>query len=642
MLVFVKIAMKKKRPHKNEKRTVKTEGVHQPSKKRQVFLSYARENSDWMQAIYEHLDNLQDYEIDTWSDIEKISPGAVIDEEISDGIGQSNVALFLISKHFVQSKYIVDKESRWVENARKKGLKIMYVPIYDVGDDEAKHAVRQFLEKRHYDQQLSGIPLDTPLRPNYDKKRNKGDVIHVVSNIRRIIDENFSKLERHIDSKYTILEEVGVGESARVYRARRESVAHEFAIKVLKNSADIKWFRASFEDASSVSEINNIIPMFDHSFRKSLSYCVLKFIEGTTLSEYISNNRPISIEFVAKVIEKLGRALIHVRKEPAFKNVYLKIRPENVLIELQSREPYLSLAIRPNNQRGYAYLKTLQDRMRESEELNCEEALAYVIPEFAIPQEAEPDPQKFDQYLLGLMGYQMLTGRVPNRLDGIEGFPNDVENIADLDESKFKSLDCCVEERKQKFHLIMPVIERMLCVDANQRYENLSTAIDAVENPELYSLKLVKESFQRCISTDGKGEQFFMDFYRAFLKRSPSSKDAFLRHRFAVERRTQGVGSKWASQMSVLKHAILLLINFFENYSRGDTAEPNILTFYRKKHLTKKLSPSIEQYTDFRKALLDTVEQHDAEWIGIGSGKYWRELWTAVLTPGISYMFGKK
>lgn len=627
--------MAKKHPDTTVQKTPESSNAMNPATSRrrrrrdQVFISYARADTMWMDAIRQNLDILPDFQIESWVDKSNLGPGQQIDARIKEGIESSDVALLLISPAFVQSPYIQEKEIGWLKaRAAKGGLTIIYAPIAPrEGEDEAD--IVDYLKKSGLEEQLASIPLDTPLESDpgrLDNAQRESRAKQVVTGIRRVIDPRFSLLQQNLDKNYVIHGRIAEGDSAIIYRARRESFSHDFAIKVLREPKDMKWFQSALRKASSVTNVKNIIQVFDHRFRSSLSYCVLKYIEGETLSSYIQNNSPISVKFTIEVINKIGEALIQVRSEKAFYFVFFNIRPENILLENDTQEPFLSLAVRSENKRGVAHLDDLRGRQVQSDE-----EWAYLVPEFLHAQSEEPIPSVTDQYLLGLMAYQMLTARIPERIDREK-----VKSGADPD---FKNLES-IQKSRGGFDHIYPVIDKMYSIEPRERFSNLAEAMSAITQPELHSLELVKQSYRRCTGDEKKSEVFFTDFYTTFLGNSEQARRLFKAHEFSIDDVSQVTkNEKWQKQRSIVGHTVLLLITFFEHQLRGERGEPTILTYQRGTHRQPTLHPDKDAYMKFLEALLETIGKHDESWTKTETvGRYWKELWTAVLMPGIEYM----
>lgn len=593
----------------------------------QIFISYSRGDSAWMREIRDHIDRLPDFQIDSWVDKNRMDAGDTIDLAIQDGLNNSTIALLLISPAFVESEYIQNKEIQWIfEQQKTNNLRIIFVPIFDQNDDSvsSKSIVEQYLEKTELNKSLSALSFSNPLDTAYerqDKSSREGQVKEIVNGVRRFIDEKFSVLEQTLENDYRIIGKVVEGASAAIYRARKEDSQGDFAIKVLKDPRDYDWFQRSLKKASHIDNINNIIPILHHRFRSSMSYCVLKFIEGERLSSYIQNTSPVSAEFTSTVLTKIGSAISQVREERVFKNVFFNIRPENILIEFDTLEPYLSLAGRAENRRGTAHLESLKRKAAKT----TREAWAYVVPEYVQPQNHEPSLEIADQYLLGLMGYQMLSGHIPTRLDR--------EDLLAGNEAEFKQLPSISEERQ--FSHLIPIVTRMININPKMRYPSLSEALDALKEPKKHSLNVVEASFRRCVRDDITADIFFDHFYRRLMQNSSEIKNIFTQHGYGIDEDTgRGRGIKWERQRQILSHSILLCLKYFEDQIRNHQPEFSILSFARSKHANEKISASKQAYAHFLEALLDTAKEFDPEW----KESFHNLLWKAVFEPALDYM----
>jgi hypothetical protein len=216
------------------------------NERHQIFISYSRQDSAWMREIRDHVDRLPDFRIDSWVDKNRMGPGDRIDNAIQDGLDNSNIAILLISPTFVESKYIQTKEIPWILQRQKEGrLKVIYIPIFDVQDERknGKTAVEEYLATSQLDTSLSAITFGNALEATFerqDKRSRDGKVKEVVDGIRRVIDPYFNILEQTLADDYRIVGKVAEGASAVVYRARKEGIQGDLAVKVLKNTPRIK------------------------------------------------------------------------------------------------------------------------------------------------------------------------------------------------------------------------------------------------------------------------------------------------------------------------------------------------------------------------------------------------------------------
>ena len=116
-----------------------------------------------------------------------------------------------------------------------------------------------------------------------------------------------------LNERYEILEVVGSGGMATVYKAECKLLNRYVAVKVLKDSLrydlDLKEkFNREAQAAAKLSH-NNIVSIFDVGEIDGLNYIVMELIEGTTLKEYITENKPIHWKVARNIAIQIGMAL---------------------------------------------------------------------------------------------------------------------------------------------------------------------------------------------------------------------------------------------------------------------------------------------------------------------------------------------
>ena len=133
--------------------------------------------------------------------------------------------------------------------------------------------------------------------------------------------------------RYEILEEIGKGGMAQVYKARCQLLNRFVAIKVLKEEfKDDKEFVRRFNiEAQAAASISNphVVSIYDVGCEKGLYYIVMEYIEGVTLKEYIAEKGALpwrqAAEFAVQICDGL---------EEAHKNsvIHRDIKPQNIII----------------------------------------------------------------------------------------------------------------------------------------------------------------------------------------------------------------------------------------------------------------------------------------------------------------------
>ncbi|MCI7468829.1 MAG: Stk1 family PASTA domain-containing Ser/Thr kinase [Lachnospiraceae bacterium] len=199
-------------------------------------------------------------------------------------------------------------------------------------------------------------------------------------------------------NRYEILEKIGTGGMSDVYKALDHSLGREVAIKVLKaefsqDSTFVSKFRAEAQSAA-VLEHPNIVNIYDVGSEDGLYYIVMEYVEGITLKNYIATkgrlgyNEAISIAIqVAKGIEAAHNKGI----------VHQDIKPQNIIISKDGKVKVTDFGIA-----RAATSNTIHADMMGS--------VHYISPEQARNGFVT---YSSDIYSLGIVMYEMVTGRVP-------------------------------------------------------------------------------------------------------------------------------------------------------------------------------------------------------------------------------------
>ncbi|MCK6535356.1 MAG: protein kinase [Polyangiaceae bacterium] len=141
--------------------------------------------------------------------------------------------------------------------------------------------------------------------------------------------------------KYEVLEEIGHGGMATVYRARDRRLARDVAIKVIhKHLRENKEVALRFvSEARAVAKLKhpNIVEVYDVSEEDDAErYLVVELVPGTTLRKLISDRGHMPAEVAAALGIELGTALEHAHRQGV---IHRDVKPENVLVDLSDRTP---------------------------------------------------------------------------------------------------------------------------------------------------------------------------------------------------------------------------------------------------------------------------------------------------------------
>ena len=136
-----------------------------------------------------------------------------------------------------------------------------------------------------------------------------------------------------INERYELLEVVGNGGMAIVYKAQDRLLNRFVAVKILKESLKydseiVEKFSAEAKAAASLSH-NNIVSIFDVGTTDGLSYIVMEYIDGETLKEYINNNKPLKWQTACEITIQIASALGAAHENGI---IHRDIKPHNILI----------------------------------------------------------------------------------------------------------------------------------------------------------------------------------------------------------------------------------------------------------------------------------------------------------------------
>jgi len=200
---------------------------------------------------------------------------------------------------------------------------------------------------------------------------------------------------------YRIISQIGQGGMATVYKAYQPSMDRNVAIKVLPGQlAESKEFTQRFQQEAHIIarlEHAHILPVFDYGESDGISYFVMRYLEAGTLKNKMEAG-PLSLTEIDQIFTQLASALSYAHSHGV---IHRDLKPANALIDSQGN---LFLT-------DFGIAKLLADA---SPRLTQTDAImgtpAYISPEQA---QAQTVDQRSDIYSLGIILYEMVTGRVP-------------------------------------------------------------------------------------------------------------------------------------------------------------------------------------------------------------------------------------
>jgi eukaryotic-like serine/threonine-protein kinase len=264
--------------------------------------------------------------------------------------------------------------------------------------------------------------------------------------------------------KYELLERVGQGGMAVVYRGLDRSLKRVVAVKVLhKHLSEYQEARDRFErEAQAVAKLRheNILEIFDYSGAEAAeafgsSYIVTEFIDGRTLKQVITE-RPIGFpEIGAMIVLQIGRALAHAHSVGI---LHRDVKPENVMIRADGVVKLMDF--------GISHMVDLERLTVTGQLLGSP---AYMAPEHV---EGRRLDFRTDVFAAGIVLYQLTVGKLP-----FEG-KNPHEVLKRIAECKF------VDPRQANPRIgnrLGRIILRAMAAEPADRYASVSEMVTALE-----------------------------------------------------------------------------------------------------------------------------------------------------------------
>ena len=271
---------------------------------------------------------------------------------------------------------------------------------------------------------------------------------------------------RMLGNRYEILEQVGNGGMATVYKAKCHILNRFVAVKVLRDEFTtdeefVKRFNSEAQSAASLTH-PNIVSVYDVGSEGDLHYIVMELIKGKTLKEIINEDGAISWKWSVNVAIQIASAL-----ETAHKNniVHRDIKPHNIIITEDgiAKVTDFGIAKAVSNSTITAFGSTIG-------------SVHYFSPEHAKGGFTDP---KSDLYSLGVVLYEMVTGKVPFNADT----PVSVA-LKHMQEKPTEPIEINSNIPKSVNDIIMKAMQKDISLRYQTATEMLRDLSRAIKNPD--------------------------------------------------------------------------------------------------------------------------------------------------------------
>ncbi|MBQ4577620.1 MAG: Stk1 family PASTA domain-containing Ser/Thr kinase [Clostridia bacterium] len=203
-----------------------------------------------------------------------------------------------------------------------------------------------------------------------------------------------------LDNRYELMEIIGVGGTAVVYKAKCHRLNRYVAVKILRKefASDQQFCRQFHDEAQAVAMLShpNIVNIYDVSRSGNVDYIVMELIDGITLKEYLSRRGQLSPKEVTIFATQIARALEHAHDHDI---IHRDIKPHNIML---LRDGTVKVA-----DFGIAHFAEQESTYSKGEAIG---SVHYVSPEQAKGSFVD---NRTDLYSLGVVMYEMITGRLP-------------------------------------------------------------------------------------------------------------------------------------------------------------------------------------------------------------------------------------
>lgn len=287
-----------------------------------------------------------------------------------------------------------------------------------------------------------------------------------------------------LDDRYEIIELIGSGGMANVYKALCHRLNRYDAVKIMRDeTAQNEEFRKRFRaESQAVAMLShpNIVSVYDVSHSDDVEYIVMELIDGITLKEYLRQKGAIAPSEALDFTVQIAKALEHAHGKGI---IHRDIKPQNIMLLKNGMIKVADFGI-----------AELQNDIEES---NGETvgSVHYIAPEQA--RGAAPDARS-DIYSLGIVMYEMLTGRLPyvgdtdvevavKHMNTVPVSPREIvpEIPEELERICLKAMDADIDARYQTAGELLRDLEqfRKQSLTAHVLEDSDSVLIDSDDTP---------------------------------------------------------------------------------------------------------------------------------------------------------------
>lgn len=254
--------------------------------------------------------------------------------------------------------------------------------------------------------------------------------------------------------QYEVIERIGAGGMATVFKGYRADIDRTVAIKVLKINPAIvdENLTARFQlEARTIARLQHphILPLYDYGVEDDILYLVMAYLEGGSLGDRLRNDQVPTLEEVSRILNEIAGALDYAHRQGI---IHRDIKPDNILFDGEGHALLADF--------GIAKIAENDDRLTVTGGIVG--TPAYLAPEQGRGEGVKPSS---DIYSLGVVIYEVLTGEQPFKANTpvqviMKHINDPLPDFNDIPTNLPNSLE--------------PVLRRVLAKSADQRYQTVT------------------------------------------------------------------------------------------------------------------------------------------------------------------------
>lgn len=261
-----------------------------------------------------------------------------------------------------------------------------------------------------------------------------------------------------INGRYQLLEKIGEGGMAEVWRARDTALGRIVALKVLRTqySSDPDFLTRFRREAQAAANLThpNIVNVFDIGQAGERHYMVMEYVDGPNLKDLIRDQAPLSVERALDLATQVAAAVAHAHRAGI---IHRDLKPQNILVDSGDQVKVTDFGIaRAVSAASFTDTGVVLGTAH------------YLSPEQAAGESTTPAS---DVYALGVVLYEMLSGRPPF----------DAESPVGIALKHLQETPTPIQQLNPRVPgAVAAVVNRAMAKDPGQRYENAGALAGAL------------------------------------------------------------------------------------------------------------------------------------------------------------------